>query len=80
MKQAEKLISRSEVKFFIFLITLIIPVVVWGTNVQSQVNALDEEVHEDGGRMRSDIELMIEDIRIIRESQIRMEEQLNNIL
>ena len=70
-EKANGLISRGDVRFTIFLFGAMIPLVIWGTKLQAQVNALDEEIYD----MSEEFKFIKQELVIIRESQIRLEER-----
>ena len=69
-----KPVTRMDIKFWVYLGAIIIPIVVWGVSLQGTVDAMKDK----GVKLRQEVEsdrgLLFE----INERTIRMEEQLNN--
>jgi hypothetical protein len=75
-----KSITRDDIRWWAFLIALIVGVVIWGIRLEASVSALDEKTNSKGIQLRKDFEedhgLLME----INERTIRMEENQMHIL
>ena len=73
---SEKIVTRSDIRFWIFLISAVVLIVAWGVRLQTQVEAMNIEMHEKGGNMTATVKSIESRLLEIRESQIRIEIKL----
>ena len=70
-------ISKNEISWWKGIIVVIVAVVIWGVRLESKVNAM----HDKGVKLREDCDsymlLIQEDIRIIKNIQILMANELD---
>jgi len=78
-KIKQSFISRPEIRFWFAIITVIVTGAVAFANLNSQVQALDNESHEKGMAMVEEVERQGHIITDMRETQIKMEKDIEFI-
>ena len=83
----EKLISRSDIKFWLVIGAVFAGFLTWGGEVKSDVRdvrndleSLSEESHDKGAKLREEFENDHELLKSINDRTIRIETNQNNIL
>jgi len=73
-------ITREDIRWWLFLFSILAGVVIWGTRLEGRVSALDESTQDKGSRLREELESDHELLLVINERTIRMEEKLDTVI
>ena len=69
MKDKVSSISRDDIKFWLFLIGAFMGIVVWGVRLEGVVSAMEREVRDKGGVIRSDVDALIVQLNRMERNQ-----------
>ena len=75
----EKTITRSDIRFWVFLMSIVVICVAWGTRMETKVEAMDIEMHEEGRNMQDDLEEAKTTYGLIQIQLAEIKVQLENI-